>query len=253
MVDALDKNKVWYTATVVWVDPRFEKGEDTAMPMIKVGFRQYQEDGEKSDEMGAYYGYSSALDEIIGMWSARIQKPFTQTKMADLTGNTVKISDEDMAKLSASMKSAATVISDWEKQSKQDVKDMEQVTEEGAVIVAVERESCKSPLLVELLKRFSEAQGFESILEVIGQPETSLEGVKNLVTLITNAVPMYHKSFVDAYIERFKNVTESKLVSADASQLRTIQFPKIEDIVEKLWLKLMKRKQPDTEIQIGKY
>ena len=226
--------------------------------MCRVGKRLYSDRGDKKDEDGRYFGgegsFDRDFDEYIGYWTTRIQKKGSQTTLRDLPGYSVRMSDEDRAILSKGKPSASfTVISDWEKQSKQDVKDMEQVTEEGAVIVAVERESCKSPLLVELLKRFSEAQGFESILEVIGQPETSLEGVKNLVTLITNAVPMYHKSFVDAYIERFKNVTESKLVSADASQLRTIQFPKIEDIVEKLWLKLMKRKQPDTEIQIGKY
>ena len=44
---------------------------------------------------------------------------------------------------------------------------MEQITEEGTVIVAVERDICKSPLLVELLTRFSTAQGFESLLEVL--------------------------------------------------------------------------------------
>ena len=74
-----------------------------------------------------------------------------------------------------------------------------------------------------------------------------------MINLITNAVPMYHKSFVDVYMERLKNVAETKLVSADAELLKPILFPNIEDIVENLWLKLMKRKQPNTEIEIGKY
>ena len=81
-IDVMDKYKCWSTGTVVWVDPRFLKNEDDismGMPMMKVGFRQYQEDGDKKDEVGAFFGYSSALDEIIGMWSARIQKPGTQT------------------------------------------------------------------------------------------------------------------------------------------------------------------------------
>ena len=50
----------------------------------------------------------------------------------------------------------STVLSEWEKQQKQDKLDMEQITEEGTVVVAVERDSCKSPQLVELLARFSE-------------------------------------------------------------------------------------------------
>ena len=52
----------------------------------------------------------------------------------------------------------------WDKQAKQDEKDMEQITEEGQVIVAVERDSERCDLLVELLNRFSEGSGFESIL-----------------------------------------------------------------------------------------
>lgn len=64
------------------------------------------------------------------------------------------MSEEDIAKIKASKGLASTVISDWDKQSKQDVKDMEQITEEGSIVVAVERDICKSSLLVELLKRF---------------------------------------------------------------------------------------------------
>ena len=107
------------------------------------------------DEDGRYFG--SDEDEYIGYWTTKIQKKHTQTLLKDIPGNSVRMSDEDVAKLSAGKKSTATVISDWEKQSKQDAKDMEQITEEGTVIVAVERDICKSPLLVELLTRFSTA------------------------------------------------------------------------------------------------
>ena len=55
------------------------------------------------------------------------------------------------------MGSASKVASDWEKQSKQDVKDMEQITDDNPVIVAAERNICKSSLLVELLTRFHTA------------------------------------------------------------------------------------------------
>ena len=62
------------------------------------------------------------------------------------------------------MPAGGTIISIWDKQAKQDEKDMEQITEEGQVIVAVERDSERCDLLVELLNRFSEGSGFESIL-----------------------------------------------------------------------------------------
>lgn len=68
------------------------------------------------------------------------------------------MSEEDIKKMSAGATSgASTVVSDWEKQSKQDVKDMEQITDDNPVIVAAERNICKSSLLVELLTRFHTA------------------------------------------------------------------------------------------------
>lgn len=47
--------------------------------MAKIGFRQYSEYGDKSDEMGKYFGFSSNLDEHIGQFSLRIQPPNTYT------------------------------------------------------------------------------------------------------------------------------------------------------------------------------
>lgn len=42
------------------------------MYMLRVGFRQYYEGGDKSDSMGKYDGYSDQLDEYIGMYTCKI-------------------------------------------------------------------------------------------------------------------------------------------------------------------------------------
>ena len=47
-------------------------------------------------------------------------------------------------------------------------------------------------------------------------------------------------------MERIKNVVETKLMGANAELLKPTMFPTIEDMVEMVWLKLMKRKEPDT-------
>ena len=47
------------------------------MPMIKVGFRQYSNMGDKEDSMGKFFGFSEKLDEHIGSYTVRIQKPST--------------------------------------------------------------------------------------------------------------------------------------------------------------------------------
>jgi len=43
------------------------------------------------------------------------------------------------------------------------------VEQEGQVIVAVDRPCCRSQLLVELLVRFAEAQGFDNLLLVMAK------------------------------------------------------------------------------------
>lgn len=87
MVDALSSIHQWSTATVV--EP-FESIENP-FPKIKVGYRQYHEYGEKTDEMGPFDGSSSQLDEVIPVYSVRIQKPFSMMKVGgEQLGNTCR-------------------------------------------------------------------------------------------------------------------------------------------------------------------
>jgi len=59
--------------------------------------------------------------------------------------------------------------------------------------------------------RFSEAQGFQSVLEVLGKQETSLKGVHDLLTIVTGCSELYHKTFVDVFFDRLCEVVETKL------------------------------------------
>ena len=103
--------------------------------MLKVGFRQYGPEGDKSDHMGTYSGYSDQMDEYIGLYTLRLQKPFTQTKFKDLEGNSVTITPEMLKYFPG--KTTTSTVSEWEKLQEQDKEDMKQVTEAGTVIVAV--------------------------------------------------------------------------------------------------------------------
>lgn len=64
----MDKCGKWYLSTVIQGESR----SDTKFPNIKVGFRQYDSSGDKEDFMGKYFGFSYALDEHIGSFTARI-------------------------------------------------------------------------------------------------------------------------------------------------------------------------------------
>lgn len=68
----------------------------------------------------------------------------------------------------------------------------------------------------------------------------------DLATIVSGCYPLYHKSFVDAYLEGFKIQVEAKLESADEQQLKLTKFSTIEEIVDMLWIKVMSRKVPDT-------
>lgn len=105
----------------------------------------------------------------------------------------------------------------------------------------MERDVCKSQLLVELLARFADAQGFESLLGILAKQTTSLQTLHDLLTLVCGSAALYHKTFVDSYIVKLKDVAEAKLLSADESQLRPITFSKIEETVDMIWLTLMRR------------
>ena len=42
------------------------------MQMVKIGFREYDETGDKEDDMGKYWGYSENLDEYMVLYNCRI-------------------------------------------------------------------------------------------------------------------------------------------------------------------------------------
>lgn len=75
LVDAMSRTHSWFKATVIEPDPR----EDAVQKMAKIGFREYSDYGDKSDEMGNYFGFSANLDEHIGHHSLRIMPPGTCT------------------------------------------------------------------------------------------------------------------------------------------------------------------------------
>lgn len=67
-VDALDRCGTWYLSTVIVAEER----TDAKFPNLKIGFREYASNGEKSDAMGPYFGFSEKMDEHIGSFTVRI-------------------------------------------------------------------------------------------------------------------------------------------------------------------------------------
>lgn len=64
----MDRCSTWYLATVIVAEERL----DAKFPNLKIGFREYASNGDKSDAMGFYFGFSEKMDEHIGSFTVRI-------------------------------------------------------------------------------------------------------------------------------------------------------------------------------------
>ena len=70
------------------------------------------------------------------------------------------------------------------------------------VIFATERARCKSTMMVSLLNKFGEAQGFEKLLARLQEEDTTLEHAFYMVDCLAKCGFMLHKSFVDKFLVR---------------------------------------------------
>jgi len=67
-IDAFDKAKVWYASTILEIKETKDTERTRNWFIIKVGFRLYREDAQKTDEDGnKYEGWSSRFDEWVPM------------------------------------------------------------------------------------------------------------------------------------------------------------------------------------------
>lgn len=69
---------MWNKSTILEIVDQ-AVGAGRVAKMAHVGFRIYQENGSKSDEKGAYEGWSNRFDEWISIFSPRIQLYLTKT------------------------------------------------------------------------------------------------------------------------------------------------------------------------------
>ena len=113
----------------------------------------------------------------------------------------------------------------------QDERDMAMITEETQKIFATERYTCKSSFYVAMVNRFGKGEGFEHLLKLIVKQEVSLENLFFMVSFFVKSHQMYHKQFVEAYYDRFRDAVEMKLLSATSLQLRSIKLTRIEEII----------------------
>lgn len=136
IVDAQDRCNSWYEATVI----NGEEREKPLFPTIKIGFRQYHAQGSKSDDMGNYFGFSSAADEHIGSYTVRIQKPYTYSKKSSLKINT------ETKPADPTPNSGVSLLNQH-----QDEQDLKMLENEKDIIFTTERSRCKSTFFIQMM------------------------------------------------------------------------------------------------------
>lgn len=131
LVDGLNSVHQWQTGTVIEPVENIEN----PFPKIKLGYRQYTEVGEKSDEMGLYMGSSSQLDEVIPVYSVRIQKAFTMISgggnEASNVCRKVQIPNNTSAARDSSSSTNNTFVDYTARQNQEDELDLLELESEG--------------------------------------------------------------------------------------------------------------------------
>ena len=80
--------------------------------------------------------------------------------------------------------------------------------EEGYMIYVTERSNCKSTKFVEHVNAFGDSGGFEVLLALIQSPDTNLTATYYICDLLSNCFRMYHKAFIDHYLQRLADAVE---------------------------------------------
>ena len=84
------------------------------------------------------------------------------------------------------------------------------------------------------------------------EPDVSLEHLCAMVGFFVKSHQMYHKQFVDAYYDRFRDAVQAKLLSATTAQLRAIKLARIEEMIAQVWQTLLLRRMPYFDLQVLK-
>jgi hypothetical protein len=79
---------------------------------------------------------------------------------------------------------------------------MKMITQDGQIIIATQRSSCKSEFAVELLSSFGASGGLDSVLTLIQHPEVNTKQLNILIAFIEVNHELFHKSFVDTFYDK---------------------------------------------------
>ena len=206
IVDVCDTVGIWYHSTIQ--DTKITLGELGEVKEVLVGYRIYEENGEKSDHIGNFRGWSSKFDEWISAGSPRIM-PFNtcarKTSVSQDRHNEEKIVDDSNDYLE---------------------------TAEWASFVTRSKRS-ESLLLVRCLNRCQKQGIFDFFLKVLEktEPWPSFELIYSIVYFVGRISFLFHKKFAKAYIPQFTSFIMKKLIDSPQTTYRDFNKEKLDTVL----------------------
>ena len=208
-IDACSSSSTWCHAVIL--DTRESETYESDVPVkeVYVGFRRYDEEGDREDEEGrSYYETSNRDDDWLVVMDPRLAKKGTMVS---------KHQNRD---------SEETMIDD----SNDHI-----YTAGGDVVFALTRQMhCRSTFMIQMINKFGELGGFDLILNRIKNTENwaPIEVVTLLVSVVGNISLLLHKDFADEYIPSLKSAVWNNIVKSPESNIRNFTKERLDEIIE---------------------
>lgn len=127
----------------------------------------------------------------------------------------------------------------------QDDSDLVLMQDKDAVIFVIERLKCKSTAYCELINRFGANGGFQKILRLVGDKDTSIDAVYYLIKGLGGLAENIHKSFLDQFVQPLADALMSKFMGSTEAHLRNFRKEKVTEMIDTLFDRLMARLVPN--------
>jgi len=213
-LDILDQEGIWFLGTIL--------RKETAT-RIKIGYRIYYPQGTKSDEGGAYEGWSSKYDEVFSIYSILLQRPNSITKKGTVycikkLDNQGSVPDDSVDIL------------------------LNYPLEDKMIYVVHRPNKNYSMLCLSLLSDFANNKGFDRIIEYFkaNLKNASVEEVFDYLSFMAKPGDLYHKKYVNYSIVPFIDCVLKYLSDIPEKYLSVIRRENLENALVNLDL-LMRR------------
>lgn len=209
-VDCYDSTGYWYASHVVARETR--EHQRAMIPMVRIAFRIYHPDGDKTDKKGQkFYGWEETYDEWFPLYSARLNRFNTHTS-ENIDYMTEAAQNKNSTTKASTDQSNNFVIED----------ELDSLVSEvgESKIFAVQRAQCRSDLLIDFLNLFGNLGGFDKMLAAIQQEPRSTNDLNlmgSYVQCLGKSAPVFHRKFAEDFFPKLEEAARASMLSAPAA------------------------------------